>query len=459
MVQFLPRGHELSSNNRIKKKVSEGSNWQIYITNNNVYVLAVLPEVYRFWVTELSVPEDIFNLDETRTYYVYSSEKNGMISSVQNGPFPDTLEQIESFSIAFRNITARNPNVNLGEAIFLEELRLLLPLPNHAGYIDKGYAFGKWITGGVNVSVYSNTRINEIMTWLPNGALDYFIAKAGLDNSKVKNEVEQKKESERNLDAPVLNGDGFSLVGRPELESFFRENIIDIVLNQEEYRRMGIEFPGATILYGPPGCGKTYAVERLAEFLGWPRFNIDSSTIASTFIHDTSKKISEVFRAAIESAPSVLIIDEMEAFLSNRGNAGPSGVHHMEEVAEFLRQIPEAVSKGVLIFAMTNMLDSIDPAILRRGRFDYIVEVKMASADEIYALLKEKSQNIPMDETVDLQYISKQLDNHPMSDVTFVLKEAGKYAVKNKLKHINMECFKNAINVLPIEEKKNRIGF
>ena len=213
------------------------------------------------------------------------------------------------------------------------------------------------------------------------------------------------------------------------------------------------------LLYGNSGCGKTYAVERLAEFLGWPRFNIDSSTIASTFIHDTSKKISEVFRAAIESAPSVLIIDEMEAFLSNRGNAGPSGVHHMEEVAEFLRQIPEAVSKGVLIFAMTNMLDSIDPAILRRGRFDYIVEVKMASADEIYALLKEKSQNIPMDETVDLQYISKQLDNHPMSDVTFVLKEAGKYAVKNKLKHINMECFQNAINVLPIEEKKNRIGF
>lgn len=243
------------------------------------------------------------------------------------------------------------------------------------------------------------------------------------------------------------------------LEQFFNDNIIDIVLHQEQYKRMGISFPGATILYGPPGCGKTYAVEKLSEYLGWRRFDIDSSTIASSYIHDTSKKISEVFHEAIKAAPSILVIDEMEAFLSDRSMAGPSGTHHVEEVAEFLRRIPEAISKGVLVFAMTNMIDSIDPAILRRGRFDHIVEVKMASAEEIAALLKNRFTELPVDETVNADEIAKSLDGHPMSDVTFVLREAGRFAVKRNLDYINGECFDDAVNLLPKKKERNKIGF
>lgn len=109
--------------------------------------------------------------------------------------------------------------------------------------------------------------------------------------------------------------------------------------------------------------------------MGWKRFDIDASSIASSYIHETSKKTSEVFKAAIDAAPSILVIDEMEAFLSDRSRV-TTGTHHIEEVAEFLRRIPEAISKGVLVFAMTNMIDAIDPAVLRRGRFDH-----MASAD------------------------------------------------------------------------------
>ena len=83
-----------------------------------------------------------------------------------------------------------------------------------------------------------------------------------------------------------------------------------------------------------PGCGKTYAVERLSEYLGWQRFDIDSSMIASLYIHDTSKKISEVFHSAIKAAPSILVIDEMEAFCPTEVWQGLQE-HHVEEVAEF----------------------------------------------------------------------------------------------------------------------------
>ena len=222
---------------------------------------------------------------------------------------------------------------------------------------------------------------------------------------------------------------------------------------------MGISFPGATILYGPPGCGKTYAVERLSEYLGWKRFDIDSSSIASSYIHDTSKKISEVFKSAIKAAPSIIVIDEMEAFLTDRGIAGRTEAHHFEEVAEFLRRIPEAISKDVLIFAMTNMIDAIDPAILRRGRFDHIVEVKMANSEEIAALLDFRFRALPVDNTVQTKRIADAVDGHPMSDVTFVIREAGRFAAKRDLENITQKCFDDALSLLPKKDERTSIGF
>ena len=147
------------------------------------------------------------------------------------------------------------------------------------------------------------------------------------------------------------------------------------------------------------------------------------------------KKISEVFKSAIKAAPSIIVIDEMEAFLTDRGIASQTGAHHFEEVAEFLRRIPEAISKGVLVFAMTNMIDAIDPAILRRGRFDHIVEVKMANSEEIETLLDFRFKALPVDNTVQTKRIADALDGHPMSDVTFVLREAGRFAVKRNLEY------------------------
>ena len=110
----------------------------------------------------------------------------------------------------------------------------------------------------------------------------------------------------------------FELPGRPKLAAFFNEHVVDIVLHRDRYKALGIDFPSAIVLHGPPGCGKTFAVERLVDFLGWPSFQIDASSVASPYIHETSKKVAEVFDKAMENAPSVLVIDEMEAFLADR---------------------------------------------------------------------------------------------------------------------------------------------
>lgn len=467
MNQFLPRGCNVSEDRRIRTLVSEGTGWQIYMTNMDTYVLAVKPDLYRYWVDQYSLPDGIFKDFFAYPYKVISTSSEYLISSLEKGPYPTDSVQIEAFSIAFKTTLDIFTGIDIRDAIYIEEYSLILPVPSDGEQLDNAVVYGRWLTAGVHVSIESFESVSKFLSWLPINSLIRSAQLAGFKLSpNINQEIEEDQKSvlESNSDdneIEITSKDGrrFTLVGRPELEQFFNENIIDIVIHQRQYEKMGISFPGATILFGPPGCGKTFAVDRLVEYLGWQRFDIDSSSIASSYIHDTSKKISEVFNSAINAAPSIVVIDEMEAFLTDRGMAGRSGMYHIEEVAEFLRRIPEAISKGVLVFAMTNMVDLIDPAFLRRGRFDHIVEVKMATNDEIEALLISKFSELPVDKTVNASIIAKKLEGRPLSDVSFVIREAGRFAVKRRIENINMKCFLDAIQLLHKKKEKPSIGF
>lgn len=471
MEQWLPRNTEVRSEKRIKKMISYGNDWQIYTTNQDTYVLVATTSLYEKWGYDYLLPKGIFSqLYEKSELWIYCSSGHYIISSLEQGPFPKNNGQIEAFSIAFNTTLKLYPQADLHDAVYIEEYSLILPGDEKIIPAQNDNVYGKWLTGGVNISANSFERISQLMSWISREQLSKSFELAGLGStyntgndclSEESHMIDEQSgiliDSEESLPSEITGT--FTLIGRPALEKFFNENIIDIVLRQEKYKRMGISFPGATILYGPPGCGKTYAVERLVEYLGWKRFDIDSSTIASSFIHDTSKKISELFSQAIKAAPSILVIDEMEAFLSNRTTSTPSSTYHIEEVAEFLRCIPEAISKEVLVIAMTNMLDTIDPAVLRRGRFDHIIEVKMASKEEIAALLSSKLKELPVADDFDLENISLQLDSHPMSDVTFVLREAGRIAVNTGTELMDKACFEKALSMLPKKEQKRKIGF
>jgi ATP-dependent 26S proteasome regulatory subunit len=109
---------------------------------------------------------------------------------------------------------------------------------------------------------------------------------------------------------------------------------------------------------------------------------------------------------------------------------------------------------------MTNMVDSIDPAILRRGRFDHLIEVKMPSADEVASLLQSLFSRLPIQDDVELQALAEKLKGRPMSDVAFVVKEAGRIAVKSGKESIDRTALETACNLLPpAKGQVRKIGF
>ncbi|MDR3155233.1 MAG: AAA family ATPase [Deltaproteobacteria bacterium] len=250
----------------------------------------------------------------------------------------------------------------------------------------------------------------------------------------------------------------FRLPGRKALESFFNEHIVEIILSPDKYKKLGVDFPAATILHGPPGTGKTYAVDRLVEFIEWPVNYINSSTVASPYIHDTSKKISQVFDKAIKNAPSILVIDEMEAYLSSRQMLG-AHQHQVEEVGEFLRRIPEALDRKVLIIGMTNMMESIDQAILRQGRFDYKIKIELPTREEVQELLEFLFSSRPYDKDLDLGPAVETLTGKPLSDAAFVVREASRLAARAGREAVDAESLAQAIRNIPPSKLKKDIGF
>lgn len=477
---WLPRGFVLPDGSKIRLLLHSGENWQIFDTDGENHILLAHKELAQKWHdTGLLGAAQFCNIPfGSASFQSLASPKKYALTAV-DGSQPESKADALAFACALNASRQLLAEASFHDAIYAEQYARLLPVWTSTPQVDDATVLGTWITGGVNISATSFQRISSLTGWLPAKDLAEIIETAGITipaepgllsrhkpvpqtDPREKADTAKPTEPEQTaLPEKAQKAKIFTLPGRPQLEAFFNEHVIDIILHAERYQALGIGFPAPIVLHGPPGCGKTFAVERLVEFLGWPDYAINSNSIGSPYIHETGKKIAEIFDKAIENAPSVIIIDEMESFLSDRRQSGASGLHHMEEVAEFLRRIPEAVKNNVLVIAMTNLIDVIDPAILRRGRFDHLIEVGMPSKEEIASLVDSLLCKLPKESGLSVEPLIEALTGKPLSDAAFVIREAARLAAKAGKTAIDQESITTALNSLPENPKKEnrRIGF
>ena len=465
---WLPNGYTVADGAKIKSLLYSGEEWQIFDTDGSNRILLVRPNLAQKW-NESGFLADSLLVNLTfgkESFRLLNSPKKYILCPVENVTPPKNKNDALAFALALKESRKLSKDDSFHDAIYVEQYSKLLPTWTLTSRVDDEVVLGTWMSGGVIISTESFRRLNNLTSWMPPDDLAAIIQAAGFNlpfslgqlskNKYVFAEPEQPYATEN-----IVKKETFKLPGRPQIETFFNEHVIDIIFNTEKYQIFGINFPSAIVLYGPPGCGKTFAVERLVEFIDWPNYSIDSNSIGSPYIHATSKKISELFDKAINDAPSIITIDEMEAFLSDRQFGSTSGLHRVEEVAEFLRRIPEAIKNNVLIIAMTNMIDMIDPAILRRGRFDHLIEVGMPAKEEVTSLLDSLLSKLPKADNLNLDKIINELTGRALSDSSFVVREAARLAAKAGKEQLDQDSLEAALVSLPqnhVKDKK-RIGF
>ena len=167
-----------------------------------------------------------------------------------------------------------------------------------------------------------------------------------------------------------------------------------------------------------------------------------------------------MFDKAIDAAPSIVVIEEMESYLSDRRMHESTGLHHIEEVGEFLRRVPEAHQRHVLLIGTTDRVGMIDPAILRRGRFDHMVEVGLPTEDEVSELLEASLQKVPRRGEIDTRDIAKALIGRALSDTAFVVREAARLAAHAGKDALEADTLRASLAASPpLEPERRPIGF
>lgn len=483
--RWFPLKHALPDGTTCGALLSSGGEWQIFRVDRRNKVLVARAGLGDRWIASGLLCEAAllrFRFGE-EDYIAISSGADQQLAPVAAFTPPENKTDALAFALSFRETRRVASDAPLQDALFVERFSRLLPTWTLSEVLDDCDLLGRWLTGGVAVSTSAFRRLSSLLGWLGEGDVREILEAAGLPapprahghnpdpRAKSGAETSRTPESRPLLRSGLQStlwgdesegGSRFRLLGRPSLEAFFNEHVIDIVVHPDRYQALGIGFPSAVVLYGPPGCGKTYAVERLGEYLDWPIFQIDSASVGSPYIHETSRKVSEVFDKAMDAAPAMIVIDEMESYLADRQLHQSTGLHHVEEVAEFLRRIPEAGAKQVLVIGMTNRLNMIDPAILRRGRFDHVIEVGMPSREEVYELFTALLERLPVEAGVAAERAVAVLTGRPLSDTAFCVREASRLAARAGKRALDQQSVDDAIGALPRQgeaEAPRPIGF
>ncbi|MCB0537752.1 MAG: AAA family ATPase [Bacteroidetes bacterium] len=241
-------------------------------------------------------------------------------------------------------------------------------------------------------------------------------------------------------------GKGFSAIaGMQELKNTIQLDVIDALNEKEKYAEYGLTIPNGMLLYGPPGCGKTFFAEKMAEEIGFNFYQIKPSNIQSKFVNASQENIKNLFDEAKQNAPSIIFIDELDALVPNRDT---SNISHMNTSAvnEFLAQMNNCGDDGIFIVGATNRPNAIDPAILRSGRLDKHIYLPPPDFEARKLMFELYLKKRPTEIGLNYDELAKATENYVSSDIKFLCDEASRRALKENLritKLIVLETVKN----------------
>ena len=261
-------------------------------------------------------------------------------------------------------------------------------------------------------------------------ALNGEIKVTRIDNQK---KIKSDDSNLKKTKVSIPKGEGFSAIaGMTELKEQMQIEVIDALHSPEEYAKYGLTIPNGMLLYGPPGCGKTFFAKHFAEEVGFNFILIKPSSLKSRFVNATQENIAQMFKDAEENAPTIIFIDEMNELVPNRD----SDVHEMARSAvnEMLAQMDRTGEKGIFIIGATNYPNMIDPAILRAGRLDkkYYIGPPDFEARKLMFELYLKPR--PYDFGLDYEKLAQLTANYVSADIEMIVNDASRIALRNRSK-------------------------
>ena len=250
------------------------------------------------------------------------------------------------------------------------------------------------------------------------------------------------------------------VAGEDEAKELLTE-IVDFLHNPEKYREIGASMPKGALLVGPPGTGKTLLAKAVAGEAEVPFFSISGSEFVEMFVGMGAAKVRDLFKQANEKAPCILFIDEIDTIGKKRDGSGMGGGN--DEREQTLNQLLTEMdgfdgSKGVVILAATNRPDSLDPALLRPGRFDRRIPVELPDLQGREEILKVHAKKIKIADTVRFDEIAKAAVGASGAELANIVNEAALRAVRDGRKFATQADFEESIEVVIAGyQKKNRV--
>ena len=250
------------------------------------------------------------------------------------------------------------------------------------------------------------------------------------------------------------------VAGEDEAKELLSE-IVDFLHNPQKYREIGASMPKGALLVGPPGTGKTLLAKAVAGEAEVPFFSISGSEFVEMFVGMGAAKVRDLFKQANEKAPCIVFIDEIDAIGKKRDGAGMGGGN--DEREQTLNQLLTEMdgfdgSKGVVILAATNRPDSLDPALLRPGRFDRRIPVELPDLQGREEILKVHAKKIKIADSVRFDEIAKAAVGASGAELANIVNEAALRAVRDGRKFATQADFEESIEVVIAGyQKKNRV--